>query len=261
MGSSSFSDVWRGTGTVEEAYQELVSQALVEYGHDGYNGTISTTRGVRLVPGKPTNLADAETLAETRIDKLSKWDVCEAIPLVAETPPEYEKWPDQEVHLSVSGEVYNDQARLFLAARKALGMNANLEITEVSVAIERPGFARLAKVEPQVKAEAPKEGTETRYFILAGRQPSLEWEKGHPTQAAARAALSTLLRYDWNRIPNVEAEIIGVTRRKSGAPLVRATVSAKKVTGTFVVKTRRLTKPATFGTERDGFYFYGWAAC
>lgn len=267
MGSSTFTDVYRGPGTAEQAYSELVSQALSEYGHDPYNGTISTTRGVHLVGAKPMTLAEAEKLADTRVERLSKWSNCEAIPLVAETRAEYEQWPDQEVHLTVSGEVYNDPAKLALAARKALGMNANLEVTAVELKVERPSFKRLATVEKRVVAEVPKEPAETRYFILQADpnrsrslSEALEWDKGHPSQAAARAALDTVLRYDYGGIPDVQAEIIGVTRRASGAPLVKATVSAKKVTGTFIVKTRLLTKAATAGTERDGFFFYGWAA-
>lgn len=264
MGSHDFGNIYRGTGTVEEAYRDVVDEALSMHGHDPYNGTISTTSGVRLVPVKPMNLADAEELASSRIDKLSKWDTCEAIPLVAETEPEYEILPEQEAYFGVTGAVYNDQAQLALAARKALGMNANIEITEVALKVERPSFNRMATVEKRVVAEVPKEPAETRYFILTKlgrmRGEDMDWDKGYPTQAAARAALDTVLRYDYHGIPAVEAEIIGLTRRVSGAALVKATVSAKKVTGTFVVKTRRMVKPATFGTERAGYYFYGWAA-
>jgi len=262
MGSTSFTEVYYGKASAPDAYSELVSQALVEYGHDGYNGTISTTRGVSLVKVQPMTVEAASALAEMRIEKLSKWDVCEAIPLVAETRAEYELWPDQEVHLTVTGAVYNDQAQLALAARKALGMNANLEVTEVKIKVDRDaGYKRLGTVEKRVVAEVPKEPAETRYFITAGPRTTYDWDEGYPTQAAARADLGKVLRYDYNGIPDVEAEIVGLTRRKSGAPLVKATVSAKKVTGTFVVKTRRLTKRATAGTERAGFFFYGWAAC
>ena len=265
MGASSFYDIYRGSATAQEAYAQLVSQAREEHGWDPYNGTISTTGGVSPVPVQPMTVAQAEELAETRIDKLNKWEACEAIPLVAETPPEYEKLPDMEAQLTLTGAVYNDIDLLKTAARQSLKLPKGVEITDCVVKIERGSFIRLATVEKRVVVEVPKEGTETRYFILTGvgkiRGDQLDWDKGYPTQAAARAALDTVLRYDFRGIPDVEAEIIGVTRRVSGAPLVKATVSAKKITGTFVVSTRRLIKPATYGTERAGFYFYGWAAC
>lgn len=268
MGSTSFYQTYHGDGTVQQAYAQLVSDAREEYGWDPYNGTISTTGGVRAVAVKPMRLKEAEELAETRLDNLNKWEECEAIPLVAETAAEYEQLPDQEAYFTVSGAVFNDPVLLHMATRQTLGMNANLEITEVSLKVERPSFKRMATVEKRVVAEAPKEAAETRYFILPADpnrsrslRDDLAWDKGHPSQAAARAALDSVLLYGFSGIPDVEAEIIGVTRRVSGAPLVKATVSAKKVTGTFVVKTRRIIKPATFGTERAGFYFYGWAAC
>ena len=264
MGSHSFEDVYHGPLSVKEAYSELVEQARLEYGHDPYNGTISTTGGVHLVQTQPVTHEEAVKLAETRIDKLSKWEQCEAIPLVVQTPAEYVTLADTEVGLVVSGAVYNDPALLQQAARKALRLGNGVEITECSLKIERPSFNRVARVDKRVVAEVPKEPAETRYFILTGvgkiRGDDLDWEKGHPTQAAARAALETVLRYDYHGIPDVQAEIVGLVRRASGAPLVKATVSAKKITGTFVVKTRREIKAATVGTERAGYYFYGWAA-
>jgi len=45
MGASTFWDTATGK-TLEEAYDKAVQSALFEYGHDSYNGTISTTRGV-----------------------------------------------------------------------------------------------------------------------------------------------------------------------------------------------------------------------
>ena len=268
MGSTSFYQTYTGPLSVEYAYRELVAEARAEYGYDPYNGTISTTGGVRLVGGAPVTIEEAAALAETRIDNLHKWESCEAIPIRSYTPPEYEAWPDQEVQMTVSGAVYNDKTLLAMAARQTLRMNANLEITEVAIKVQNPGFTRLASVEKRVVAEAPKEKAETRYFITRvdpNRQHSLrealDWEKGYASQAAARAALDTVLRYDFHGIPDVEVEIIGLVRRASGAPLVKATVSAKKVTGTFVVKIRRQTKPPVHGTDRAGYYFYGWAAC
>ena len=46
MGASNFRQSGRGM-TISEAYNDEVSEAREEYGNDSYNGTISTTRGVK----------------------------------------------------------------------------------------------------------------------------------------------------------------------------------------------------------------------
>ena len=39
--------------SAEEAYNELVEEAEYEYGHDGYNGTISTSDGFKIITKHP----------------------------------------------------------------------------------------------------------------------------------------------------------------------------------------------------------------
>jgi hypothetical protein len=78
MGSWSFenrSDI----ADVDRAYRALVEQALHEHGHDGYNGTISTTGGYRVVGRDPVPEARAEEIVRSRIEHLHKWDACEVI--------------------------------------------------------------------------------------------------------------------------------------------------------------------------------------
>jgi hypothetical protein len=48
MGACSFSEVQFGK-SAQDAYDKAVKQALYEYGHDPYNGTISTTNGIQQV--------------------------------------------------------------------------------------------------------------------------------------------------------------------------------------------------------------------
>lgn len=51
MGAHNFTT--RGTGrNVTEAYRDACREAEYEDGHDGYNGTISTTSGVREIPAR-----------------------------------------------------------------------------------------------------------------------------------------------------------------------------------------------------------------
>ena len=260
MGSHTFDNTYYGDVTADQAYKALVEEALYDEGHDPYNGTISTTEGFRVVQTTPVTLAEAERISNERIENLHKWGECEAIPLVAETPAEYGESETGTVELNVTGDVYNDSKKLDACLRKVLGLKAVDSIDGWSNV--RPWDTnRTTKVEVGVKAEAPKEKAVTRYFVLPHRgMPA--WEEGFATQAEARASLKTgVLRYGFNSIPDVDVEIIGITRRESGAPLVKGTVFAKKVTGTLTVRYRRRVKAGTAGKTRAGWYFYGWAAC
>lgn len=263
MGSHTFENVLYSTASAQDTYRQTCDQSAYEDGHSGYSGTIATTEGVRALPVAPMTLAQARALADTRIGSLSKWGVCEAIPLVAETAAEYESLGTQQVTVTVSGAVYNDEQALTTALAKALKVKAEA-IASTRLAYDRgpdrPHRALLSST-PKVTAAAPKAKTETRFFIVTtDNQRMPKWEDGHPTQSAARAALPTVLRHQWNTIAPVEAEIISMTRRVTGEPLVAATVEAKTVTATFDVTLQRLVKKATAGTTRAGWMFYGWAA-
>lgn len=260
MGSHTFNDTYYGNVTADRAYKTLVEESLYESGHDGYNGTISTTGGFRVVQSDPVTLAEAEQISSKRIRNLHKWGECEAVPLVAETPAEYGESETGTVELNMTGDLYNDTKKLHEYLRKALGLKTVDSIDGWSNV--RPGsMDRTTKVEVGVKAEAPKEKAVTRYFVLTPNGGMPAWEKGYATQAEARASLkSGVLRYGFDGVPDVDVEIVGITRRESGAPLVKGTVSAKKVTGTLTVRYRRRVKAGTAGKTRAGWYFYGWAA-
>lgn len=51
MGACDFTAVGRGPNA-EKAYRNAVEEAEYEHGHDGYNGTISTSRGFYEITGK-----------------------------------------------------------------------------------------------------------------------------------------------------------------------------------------------------------------
>lgn len=53
MGSCTFSNSIVGKFDANEAYSVLVEDATYEYGHDPYNGTISTTHGFSLRTDAP----------------------------------------------------------------------------------------------------------------------------------------------------------------------------------------------------------------
>jgi len=65
--------------TADEAYKDAVDEALFEYGHQRYNGTISTTHGFVLIP-----LNEGETVddwAHRVIDdkRVQKWENCACV--------------------------------------------------------------------------------------------------------------------------------------------------------------------------------------
>lgn len=79
MGACSFQTTSYGK-SISEAYSNAVADAVSEYGTDAYNGTISTTNGVRDMTsefkrsGKSLN-----EFINDNIDKFSKWGACGGI--------------------------------------------------------------------------------------------------------------------------------------------------------------------------------------
>lgn len=262
MGTHNFENVIYTDGDARTTYETLVDEALHECGHDPYNGTISTTAGVVEVRGvKPMTLAEAHTMIEQRLDNLSKWEACEALPLVDEKPAQWERLGNQEVTVTVTGAVFNDPTQLTAALAKALRVDPDQVDGYTTHDPKHPLTERTA-VTPKVEAVAPKGKTETRFFIIDRTLRQMpDWEGGYATQAEARAALPDVLGRNFRSIPAREVEIVSVTRRATGEPLVTATVSAKKVEATFTVNLRRQMKAGTVGTSRAGWVFYGWAAC
>jgi hypothetical protein len=81
MGAHNFSDSATAKNA-SEAYDICVSRALFEFGHDTYNGTISTTSGFTVghLDGKASkrNIQRWETGA---LDRTDKWGDCECLEL------------------------------------------------------------------------------------------------------------------------------------------------------------------------------------
>ena len=260
MGSYGFENIVMTTDNVETAYHNACSDALHQSGHDGYNGTISTTSGVYAVPTKPLTLAEATVVIGERLDNLHKWDVCEALPIVEEVAARYEDVEKIEVFLSLTAAVYNDHEALTAAIAKKAGVKAD----EIRMFAVKKGltFQPLRTEIIKVDAKATEGKTETRYFILSTQGSDMpSWNSGYPTQAAARADIPTNQVWSFNTdVKDREYEIIAMTRRASGEPLVKATVTVRKVEATFTVQTRRKISNSVVGTVRAGWLFYGWAA-
>lgn len=209
----------------------------------------------------PVTLAQAKKIYAERLEHMdTNGDLCEAIRLRDETPEEWETLAQQEVDITLKGgEVSEESIHLALAEALKVEPEQVVSWTLYDPSKEYRGF-----IETSVAAVAPKEKTETRYFIVFSDQETMpKWETGYKSQTEARAALGTIslpLLSQWS-IPEKQAEIISITRRASGEPLVSATISAKQFNGTFTVWLRRKVKEATVGTGQSGWFFYGWAYC
>jgi len=81
MGAHTFSLHVNGDMTAQEAYSMAVEDAIYEHGNDSYNGTISTTRGFKILSSKPLSREDARKRAARAIDdgEVEKWEAAGAI--------------------------------------------------------------------------------------------------------------------------------------------------------------------------------------
>ena len=78
MGAHNFHDQAYGA-TAQEAYKEAVESAYYEYGHDPYNGTISTTSGFTMIPLEPGESIDAWSSRVLEDEGIKKWEECACV--------------------------------------------------------------------------------------------------------------------------------------------------------------------------------------
>lgn len=288
MGSASFETTVYGVDDLDTAYANAVSEARDEYGYDPYNGTISTTSGAVASPlntGEPIreDRIDWEVISE-RLDHLSKWQHCEALRVAEVSPGRIEylgvvtvevKVPSDTEHSDlqdkVRAEVYKTLARWRRSAHKVdfvtdfRGTTATKTLDKNSDYVVDGHLKITPLSEPKRTTKATTGKTVTKFFIVpAGSDRLPPWSEGHPTQAAARAALpDTTVPNGRNRGPVQSWEIISVGRREDGAALVTHDVDSRgsKKNTTYRVEARvsRIVSPPT-PTGNLGWLFYGWAA-
>jgi len=78
MGAHNFQDQAFGE-TADEAYKDAVDSAYYEYGHDAYNGTISTTSGYAIIPLEEGESIDEWSLRVIDDPCVSKWNDCACV--------------------------------------------------------------------------------------------------------------------------------------------------------------------------------------
>jgi len=78
MGAHNFQDQAYGE-TAEEAYRDAVESAHYEYGHEPYNGTISTTQGFTMIPLIEGETIDAWSDRVIEDESVRKWENCACV--------------------------------------------------------------------------------------------------------------------------------------------------------------------------------------
>ena len=78
MGAHNFHTQAYGV-TAGEAYRDAVDQALYEYGHDPYNGTISTTHGFTLIPLNKGETINGWAQRVIEDERVQKWEDCACV--------------------------------------------------------------------------------------------------------------------------------------------------------------------------------------
>jgi hypothetical protein len=257
MGSTSFFDTYQVPGTTAaQAYQALVSDAVSQYGHDGYNGTISTTSGFVMHSVTPMTVQQAEEVAEKAADenRYNKWDACGAVPLIDAS--------------SVKERTVTKKLRVNTKQIEAAGgYRAAMEAAVKAAVVLRDGEQFLGYQEKHGETVrktkmvmASTEGKSViKYFILSSPHGRIDWEKGYLSMAEARKALQTLAEQpvSWAYDQEPSYEIVGVTRRENGDPLVKASRKVVLVDFTVDITTIKVDPNA----KQGGWAFFGFAAC
>jgi len=264
--------------TAEAAWRHLYEQSLHEDGHGSYSGGFGTTSGVRDVRMAPVTVDEAQRIAWGKCDEggrgddLLKRERCEAIPLVRTTPATYTPTVEQNVTVTLTAAQAADRDKIKAAVAKAAGVNVG-EVESFHTAKDKTWKPVLRNIVTRVKAITGKERIVTRYFVIGNHQdlalPTtakawLESKWGFDKVSEARAALERLAVEDQTHVGGAYAarkvEIIGVTRRTNGEPVVSASIEARTVDVTYTVATRTMLTPAKHGTTHAGWLIYGWAA-
>ena len=270
MGSTDYSHIYYGIEPLATVYRDLCSDALIEDGNNGYNGTISTSDGI--APARdvraPMTLAAAKAYAETALDNMSKRDAACAVPLLAADAVATRQ---VKVTLVLDGTQYAaTQIRTananpldaLLAAKVKLAAGERISKTNVAQKTD-DSYTYDITLAWRVTPTAPKGATETRYFVSNGKSLP-DWNAGFASQSAARAAAielanDTATNYQnslFNGLPATQTlEVISMTRRVGGAPLVSVAREVTKATIKFAVTIEKATS-----TTQGGWYIFGWAA-
>lgn len=286
MGASSLVETYWGYGSndMDAAYKEACDQALVEFGHDPYSGSIATTNGVYLSKFSKKTPTPENTISndmvESIFERTNKRGRVEAIyvseynyhPHYIDAPSlrlritpgdkeldyrfahDYNDKVDKEIRDKVKSTIRVKIMKMIkdgeikLPDGAVLGKNADLEV----------GVNRLRTVQAQKKTRTVTTDGQrvTKYFIVNPDSETMpKWDDGFASQAEARKNLNDNLPIGSSQ------EIIAITRRDTGAGLVNHQVTGYKNKTVEVEVEPRITVMVRNGKEqRTGWMFVGWGA-
>lgn len=270
MGSHSFDHHVVTTKSAVETYHELHAEALAESGYDPYNGTISTTNGVSVVPVAPVSLSEGYRLMNKRIERLNKWENAEAL-AVFELPASAKRKFTKKIKVTAEQIAQHKgiNEAIDAVARQTVALRAGETLDDFKVAQvkDEGAYWARANIDYRTKVtEVPTEGPkQTRYFIVDNTNynsvdPRRIWEQGHLTVTEAKRALSARLREAKNlrtdTLGSVTYSIVGETRRESGEPLTTLRSEVVSLSAEIEYTAAKLPK----NPQRTGWLIYGWAA-
>lgn len=266
MGGHDFQTYRAGT-SMRDAYREACDDARYEEGHDGYNGTISTTSGVMQAAGTqaPMTRNGAQLFVGTvPSQSLEKWGSAHAIPVADDARFTFTPAKKFTLELPASEPVLDWQGK----PRTGMARQTNvydLQEAAVAEAFKRFGNAvHTVETTPEIKTKVVSVATPgpsmLKYEILGSWGPT---KKLHDTKAQAVAAVKALLSNP-NGSNGATMSVRAVkywpeADTTNAVTLHVETVSAKVTVEVTVAK----AKPRATASERpfiDGWLFFGIAA-
>jgi len=106
MGGSDFYEQYVGTKSPAEAFKELVDNAIYEYGHGGYSGTIKEKDGYRLL-NVPSD-ANIQDFIEDNLEANDKWGPAFCVELKGKELEDIKK------RYRMDNEPYSDKVRAYV---------------------------------------------------------------------------------------------------------------------------------------------------
>lgn len=243
MGATDFVTFVPGTNTMKAAYQAAVSQALSEYGHDGYNGTISTTSGARQVVHTPVTSRTAAFYAQAHIDDAQKWEDALAVPVADDSQF---KFSTAKFKVTLDPTKINTEWDIKEAATEMAFAKYGHTLDRVDVTV---------KMTTKTVVESAKGSAVTRYELVRGYNSQM-----FVTKAEAVAAAKKMLESGHNADTQVSIRAVKFYP-ESGTVAAKVKRVTTKATADVVVTiaTPKVNNPGLLMTT--GWLFFGLAAC
>lgn len=244
MGATEFTTQVYRAPSMESAYRTAVSEATLEYGNDGYNGTISTTSGVRSAVDRPMTEQGAYLYAASHDDG-QKWEAAIGIPVA-----DVKNFTFKKIKLTVSLDPSEDDCNF--------SPNYELEEKARKLAFSTyGGKVHAVEVTPKIKTKTVVTSATgksvLRYRLDTGYGSALFNTKSAAVAAAKKAVDGGRSSVSVQAVRVYPESSLGDQRNV--AEIRKVTVSA---TATVVVT---IAQPKKWDTPTAGWVFYGLAAC